>query len=128
MIERFLPPGATLMLRVVHSRRAGLLLLVVIAVAAFPPAVVADDALPFGARVRLGTTAFRHDSYRQSAAFSADGKVLASVGEQQGVYLWETASGRRLQMLDYPATCVAMSQSGSALAIGIYSRQGEGAV
>src|SRR5262249_15182369 len=87
-----------------------------------------DDALPFGVRVRLGTTAFRQDSYCQSAAFSADGKVLAGVSEQQGVYLWETATGRRLRKLDCPATCVALSPSGTALAIGVFSRRGEGAV
>src|SRR5206468_1611784 len=56
-------------------------------------AAAGGEALPFGVRVRLGTTQFRRDGYNGAAAFSADGQLLAGLSEARGVYLWEASDG-----------------------------------
>jgi WD40 repeat protein len=55
------------------------------------------DPLPAGAVARLGTTRLRHNGQVLDAAFSADGKVLASFGEDNRLRLWDTADGKELQ-------------------------------
>jgi WD40 repeat protein len=58
------------------------------------------DPLPPGAVARLGTTRLRHiTSHIKDAAFSGDGKVLASVGWDRRLHLWDTANGTELQSI-----------------------------
>src|SRR5436853_249478 len=57
------------------------------------------DPLPAGAIARLGTTRLRHTrGWRlQDAAYSPDGKILASLGGDDRLRLWDTADGKGLQ-------------------------------
>ena len=59
------------------------------------PAVVEalKDPLPGGAVARLGTTWFRHDEWVHDAAWSPDGKAIASAAGPT-VIIWDAASGR----------------------------------
>src|SRR5262249_4432107 len=58
------------------------------------------DPLPPGAIARLGTTRLRHvTSHIKDAAFSGDGKMLASVGWDRRLHLWDTANGKELQSI-----------------------------
>jgi WD40 repeat protein len=58
------------------------------------------DPLPPGAIARLGTTRLRHiRSHIKDAAFSGDGKILASVGWDSRLHLWDTANGKELQSI-----------------------------
>src|SRR5688572_7287000 len=55
------------------------------------------DPLPAGAVARLGTVRLRHTGWVLDAAFSANGRVLASFGGDRRLRLWDTADGRELQ-------------------------------
>jgi WD40 repeat protein len=58
------------------------------------------DPLPPGAIARLGTTRLRHiSSHIKDAAFSGNGKMLASVGWDDRLHLWDTANGKELQSI-----------------------------
>lgn len=63
------------------------------------------DALPSQAALRLGAARFRHQSIINAAAFSPDGRILASAAANQdpGVALWELPEGKLLQRLVVPA-------------------------
>jgi WD40 repeat protein len=54
-------------------------------------------------------------------AFSPDGKVLAAVGEEPALKLWDPVSGKEIKTITVPDTylaCVAFSSDGKRLAVG----------
>jgi WD40 repeat protein len=51
-------------------------------------------------------------------AFSPAGDVIAAVGDNKSVKLWEVSSGQLAGTLDSPATCLAFSPDGTYLAAG----------
>jgi RNA polymerase sigma factor (sigma-70 family) len=80
------------------------------------------DPLPPGAVTRLGSVRLRHASLINGMSVSSDGKLLASVGHDNRIVLWETATGkevRRIQqeLIGTPAA-VAFSPDGMMLAAG----------
>ena len=81
------------------------------------------DPLPEGAVARMGTTRLRHSDGVCHVAYSADGKLLASLSRDRTLRVWEAASGRQLHLfcekgadfsIDYYA--VAWSPDGQTLA------------
>lgn len=55
------------------------------------------DPLPPGALARLGTVRFRHAA--SSAAYSPDGKILATGGSDNQIRLFEAATGKEIRRL-----------------------------
>jgi WD40 repeat protein len=94
------------------------------------PAVFRDlygDPLPPGAIARLGTTRLRHGGgWRlRDAAFSPDGKMLASFGGDRRLRVWDTANGKELQntLLDSfssDSPTVVFSGDGKCVAVTSY--------
>lgn len=90
------------------------------------------DPLPRGAVARLGTTRLRHTgSWRLvDAAFSPDGKVLASLGGDDRLRLWDTADGKELQnfllkdlpLLSLYGPTLAFSNDGKTVAVSSGSK------
>lgn len=80
------------------------------------------DALPLGARARLGTDRFRHGCLVHSLAFSPNGKVLATLGADSRLRLWDYDSGKELRNLSVPTqygrVSHAFSPDGTFLAVG----------
>jgi WD40 repeat protein len=85
------------------------------------------DPLPRGAVARLGTTRLRHTaSWRiMGAAFSPDGKMIASFGGDRCLRVWDTSDGKELQntplqsFSDFDAT-VTFSGDGKTVAVASY--------
>jgi len=79
-----------------------------------------DDPLPPNALLRLGSTRFRHAGIVRSIAYSPDGRMLASTGDDHAVRLWEVPGGRQLLKLDTNGeeSCAAFSPDGKTLAWG----------
>ena len=61
-----------------------------------------DDALPAGAKLRLGGTRFRCSSRIQTVTFSPDGKILAGGGDDGLVVLWDRNTGHELRSWKCP--------------------------
>jgi WD40 repeat protein len=57
------------------------------------------DKLPEGAIARLGTTRFLHGGNVQAIAYSPDGKLLASAGNNKLIRIWDSRSGREVMTL-----------------------------
>jgi WD40 repeat protein len=71
------------------------------------------DPLPAGALARLGTLRFQHGSAVRMLRYSRDGKVLASLGADEVIRLWDTESGQELQAIHlHEHSCAAFAFSG----------------
>jgi RNA polymerase sigma factor (sigma-70 family) len=55
-----------------------------------------DDALPTGAVSRLGSSRLRQGGQIRAMAYSPDGKLLASVGDDAVLRVWSCATGKEL--------------------------------
>jgi WD40 repeat protein len=114
-----------------RSRTLAVLLVLILALiglaAPVPgPRPVQPDPLPPGALACLGSARLRHSWTVHTVAFSADGKLLASAGEETGgggswaVRIWQVPSGREVRCiwLGYRAVVrrVALSPDGSLVA------------
>jgi WD40 repeat protein len=78
------------------------------------------DPLPPGAIVRLGTVRFRHPGSVKRAAFSPDGKMLATSCGTAVIRLWDAATGKELRRLvskSWDATVHVFSPDGTTLAV-----------
>jgi WD40 repeat protein len=75
--------------------------------------------LPAGAAQRFGSARLRQAGPLRLAAFSGDGKLLAtSAGPQDWwVHVWDAASGKEVQRIDVQASGLALSPSGELLAV-----------
>jgi WD40 repeat protein len=58
------------------------------------------DPLPPGAVARIGTVRLRHSAPVLTAAFSLDGKTLASADQDDTICLWDVATGKELGRIE----------------------------
>ncbi len=111
-----------------RSLLMALALVVVIAqgVAARAPVPVdlGQEDLPPGAVVRLGDVRLTHGATAECLAFSPDGKLLASTGQDAMLRVWDVGTGRERRRLDYSGDKfaqmvqqVAWSPDGKTLAL-----------
>lgn len=71
------------------------------------------DPLPPGAIARFGTVRLRHGAEPVSLTFSPDGKWLGSLSStEEGIRLWDTATGKEVARLVVPITCAAFTRDG----------------
>jgi hypothetical protein len=87
-----------------------------------PPVIGTDNPLPFGARKRLGTLGFRHQSPGKagaySSAFSPDGRRVIS-HDLNAVYVWETQTGNLQRKFNFTASCLAAAPKDTLAAVGL---------
>ena len=80
------------------------------------------DPLPPGTLARLGTARFRHGAWVDDLVYSPDGKMMASVGNDGIICLWEAATGKVIHEFRGPAgrriMCAGYSPDGKNLASG----------
>ena len=70
------------------------------------------DPLPMGAIARLGTIRWVHGGDVRAVAYSPDGKLLASAGDNKQIRLWDAETGKEIKTLEghtgaTPAACAA---------------------
>jgi WD40 repeat protein len=78
----------------------------------------AGDSLPPGAVARLGTTRFRHGSSIRQVAYTPNGEVLATLGDDGVVRLWDAATGVELRHIGEapsPTSGFALGSGGRVL-------------
>ena len=73
--------------------------------------------------MQLGTVRFRHGGLGiHDAAYSPDGKILATAGESGKIHLWEAATGKQIALLEGEKNTMllslAFSPDGKTLASG----------
>lgn len=74
------------------------------------------DPLPPLARLRLGTTRFRHAGEIIAVAFAPDGRRIATLGRDDVLNLWDAASGKALASFPAPdGVALAFGERGKAL-------------
>lgn len=85
----------------------------------------AGNALPPKARARLGTLRFGHVGFGGGVgalAFSQDGKMLASLGDDGSICTWDAATGQRLGRFGFLTQVgpqgLAFSPDGKTLVVG----------
>jgi WD40 repeat protein len=69
---------------------------------------------------RLGSARFRHGDGLLDVQFSADGRLLVSLGRDRTARVWEVPSGRPLRVFhneDGPIHAVALAEQGNLLAV-----------
>jgi RNA polymerase sigma factor (sigma-70 family) len=71
------------------------------------------DPLPAGARVRLGTSRFRHGSMVTAVHYASGGTTIVSCGFDKALRVWEVATGRELARLDHPQLGSVAAAAGS---------------
>jgi len=77
------------------------------------------DPLPAGALDRLGTVRFRAGGRILCAAYSPDGRLLATGSGDDPVRIWDAATGKELRQLKVPwVFALAFSRDGSTIATG----------
>jgi WD40 repeat protein len=86
-----------------------------------PPREATEDALPNGAIARFGTLRFNHGDAVNSAAFSPDGKTLATVsrGRPAGVRVWNVADGREMRQIAKGALDLTFLSDNETLAMAV---------
>jgi WD40 repeat protein len=79
------------------------------------------DPLPEGAAARLGSMRLRHGSTVYAVAYSPDGKLLASAGDDCLIRVWDPATGKELRRLrghQNRVSCITFSRDGKLLVTG----------
>jgi WD40 repeat protein len=76
------------------------------------------DPLPPGALTRYGSTRLRHGPEPLGLGFSHDGKMLGSISQtEDGIRLWDPATGKELYRFNSPAMLAAFARDGSLLVV-----------
>lgn len=76
------------------------------------------DPLPTRALARYGTVRLRHGAEPLGLGFSHDGKFLGSISQtDDGIRLWEPATGKELYRFNGPVMLAAFARDGSLLIV-----------